>query len=82
MNARNQDSIVMDGEPAEDVNRLQYRRAFVSNVGGGTMDVENRLAKAPAAFVHLRNVGSLTASAVTTSGGCLQPSGDCSNVWV
>lgn len=44
MKVRNRDSITMKAKPVEDVDKFQYLGAFVSNVGGGTISLDNRLA--------------------------------------
>ena len=60
MNAKNQESITISGEPLKDVDKFEYLGAFVSNAGGGTMDLENRLTKARATFNRLKSIWSST----------------------
>ena len=43
---------------SEEVDKFQYLGAFVSNVGGGTIDLDNRLVKARATFVRMRNISN------------------------
>ena len=56
MNTKNEDSIKLNGELLKDVNKCEYLGATGSAVGGGTMDLHNRLGKARAAFGRLKAV--------------------------
>ncbi len=56
MNSRNQGSITVNREPLEDADKFHYLGGIGSNVGGGTIDLDYRLAKAIATFLRLRNI--------------------------
>ena len=58
LNTKNKDTIKIDEESIEDVNRFEYLGAVISDAGGGTMDLQNRLGKARTAFNRLKSVWS------------------------
>lgn len=56
INTKNTEVIKMNMEPIEEVKKFEYLGAIVAETGGGTMDLNNRLRKARATFVRLKNV--------------------------
>ena len=57
---RTQERIVIDGIELEDVESFEYLGAVVSKIGGGSMDLKNRLSKARSTFGRLKRVWSST----------------------
>lgn len=56
INTTNSDRITINEEPVEEVNKFEYLGAVVSDEGGGTQDINNRINKARTAFHRLKNI--------------------------
>ena len=55
---RNEDKILVNNEPVEDVSEFTYLGAMVDKEGGGDKDIKNRLQKARGAFHRLNRIWS------------------------
>ena len=56
MNDANNHKIKIDNEEIEEVDKFTYLGAIVSNEGGSTEDLKNRIGKARSTFARLRNI--------------------------
>ena len=59
-NARNHDGIEVNGNKIDDVDSFTYLGAKMTKEGGGKEDIDNRLAKARAAFNRLKRIWQTT----------------------
>ena len=56
INTTNTEPILMNYEPVEEVTEFQYLGAVISEAGGGTKDLSNRINKARATFIRLKKI--------------------------
>ena len=58
INSRNNDTVEVNGQEIEDVDRFVYLGATVAKEGGGTQDIHNRVVKAREVFLRLKKIWS------------------------
>ena len=56
INSRNNDTVEVNGQEIEDVDRFVYLGATVAKEGRGTQDIHNRVVKAREVFLRLKKI--------------------------